>query len=73
MDEKRLRFLEEQIPEIAQAAVTQAYWAALSSGHKVLQVTGNTLVEVDPNGTKRELKTLAPDTRVRLGQRLRRQ
>jgi hypothetical protein len=32
--EKTMRFLEEHIPELAQSAVTQAYWQALASGSK---------------------------------------
>jgi hypothetical protein len=53
MDEKTIEFLENHIPEIAQAAVTQAYWTALASGFKVLQAEGGNLVEVSPDGSKK--------------------
>ena len=70
MDEKAIQFLEEHIPEIAQAAVTQAYWAALASGCKVLQVEGNKIVETSPDGSKKVIKSLPPITRVKKGQKL---
>jgi hypothetical protein len=40
MNEKVIEFLEGHISEIAQAAVTQAYWMALASGFKVVEVEG---------------------------------
>jgi len=33
--EESMRFLEEQIPELAEAAVRQAYWDTLNSGSSV--------------------------------------
>ena len=70
MDEKTIEFLEDHIPEVAQAAVTQAYWMALASGCKVLQVEGNKLVEVSPDGAKRTVKLLIPTMTVKKGQKL---
>jgi hypothetical protein len=70
MNEKTIQFLEDHIPEVAQAAVTQAYWMALASGCKVLQVEGDKLVEVSPDGTKRTVKALTPTTPVKKGQKL---
>jgi hypothetical protein len=32
--EKGMQFLEEHIPDLAQSAVTQAYWQALAAGQK---------------------------------------
>ena len=32
MDEEVMSYLEENIPEMAQAAVTEAYWKAPASG-----------------------------------------
>jgi hypothetical protein len=36
LNEKELDYLEEHIPELAEAAFKQAYWAALASGSSVL-------------------------------------
>jgi hypothetical protein len=33
ISEQSMRFLEEHTPELAQSAVTQAYWQALASGN----------------------------------------
>ncbi len=70
MDEKTMQFLESHIPEIAQAAVTQAYWMSLASGHKVLQAEGDKLVEISPDGSKKIIKSLAPNTPIKSGQKL---
>ena len=70
MDEKTIEFLEEHIPEMAKAAVTEAYWNALASGHKVLEVDGNNLVETSPDGTKKIIESLAPRKLVQKGQKL---
>ncbi len=68
--EKALRFLEDHIPELADAAIKQAYWRALASGYKVLASEGGNLVEVYPDGTRKIIKALLPSTPVTLGQRL---
>ena len=70
MDEKTIDFLEKHIPEMAEAAVTEAYWAALASGHKVLEIVGNNLVETSPDGTKKVIESLPPRKRVKKGQKL---
>lgn len=70
MDEKTIEFLEDHIPEMAEAAVVQAYWMALSSGCKVLQVEKNNLIEVSPDGTKRIVKSLPPTISITKGQKL---
>jgi hypothetical protein len=36
--EKTLCYLEEHIPELADAAFKQAYWQALAAGSSVLEV-----------------------------------
>ena len=46
LSEEELDFLETQIPDLAEAAFKQAYWAALSSGCSVLVSEGGYLVEV---------------------------
>jgi hypothetical protein len=69
LSEEAMSFLEEHIPELAEAAFKQAYWAALASGSSVLVSEKGNLVEVFPNGTKKIIKKLPPSTPVTPGQR----
>lgn len=70
MNEKTLSYLEESIPELAEAAVTQAYWRALAAGYPVLKTEDGMLVEIHPDGTKKMIKKLVPPTPVEKGLRL---
>lgn len=65
-----MQFIEDHIPEIARAAVTQAYWMALASGCKVVEVEGDNLVEVSPDGGRKVVKSLCPTTPVKKGEKL---
>lgn len=66
--EKAMRFLEEHIPELAQSAVTQAYWQALASGSSVLQSENGAIYEVFPDGTRKLIKTTARPSIVTVGE-----
>ena len=66
--EKTMRFLEEHIPELAQSAVTQAYWQALASGNSVLQSENGAIFEVFPDGTRKLIKTTAKPSIVTVGE-----
>lgn len=66
--EKSMQFLEEHIPELAQSAVTQAYWQALAAGNSVLQSENGVIYEVFPDGTRTAVKTLPPDSPVVVGE-----
>lgn len=68
--EKAMCFLEEHIPELADAAVKQAYWQALASGNNILASEGGKLVEIHPDGSRKIIKTLLPSTPVTIGQRI---
>jgi len=70
MTEESMRFLEEHIPDLADAAVKQAYWQALATGSSVLVSEEGALVEIFPDGTRKVLKQLEPQTAVTVGQRL---
>jgi hypothetical protein len=70
MTEESMRFLEEHIPDLADAAVKQAYWQALATGSSVLVSEEGALVEIFPDGTRKVLKQLEPQTAVTSGQRL---
>lgn len=70
MTEESMRYLEEHIPILADAAVKQAYWQALATGSSVLVSEEDALVEIFPDGTRKVLKQLEPQTSVISGQRL---
>lgn len=70
LSEEAISFLEEHIPELADAAFKQAYWAALASGSSVLMSENNSLVEVFPDGNRKIIKSLPKKTPVTRGQRL---
>jgi hypothetical protein len=70
LSEKAMSFLEEHIPELADIAFKQAYWAALASGSSVLVSENGNLVEVFPDGSRKIIKSLPPSTPVTRGQRL---
>lgn len=70
LNEAALNYLEEHIPELAEVAFKQAYWAALASGSSVLMSEGGNLVEVFPDGERKIIKRLPPSTPVKLGQKL---
>lgn len=71
LSEEAMSYLEEHIPELANVAFKQAYWAALASGSSVLVVSENRdLVEVFPDGKHKFIKHLAPAIPVILGQKL---
>ena len=69
LTEKEISYLEEHIPELADAAFTQAYWAALASGSSVLVSESGKLMEIFPDGTKKFIKDLPPPTPATPGQR----
>ncbi len=68
LSEEELNYLEEHIPELAKAAFTQAYWAALASGSSVLMSENGNLVEIFPSGKRKIIKPLPPSTKVTIGQ-----
>lgn len=70
LSEEAISYLEEHIPELADVAFKQAYWAALASGSSVLISEKGNLVEVFPDGKHKLIKNLAPAIPVTPGQRL---
>ena len=66
--EKAMQYLEEHIPELAQSAVTQAYWQALASGSSVLQSDNGAIYEVFPDGVRKLIKTTPPPSVVAVGE-----
>jgi hypothetical protein len=72
LSEKAITFLEEHIPDLAEAAFKQAYWGALASGSSVLIAENGHLVEVHPDGTRKIIKKLPKPIDVTPGQILER-
>ncbi|MFA6917090.1 MAG: hypothetical protein WC222_11880 [Parachlamydiales bacterium] len=70
MNEEMICFLEESIPEIADAAVTRAYWHALASGGSVLERRDGNLVEIFPDGRRQVVRKLQPTMDVTIGQKV---
>ena len=62
--EKELDFLEQSIPQLANSAITEAYYSTLSSGSSVLEVISNKLYEVFPDGTKNFIKDMPNSIKV---------
>ena len=58
ISEENIDFLENQIPDLAELAFQQAYWHNLSSGNTVTVLENDKIVEISPDGKKREIKTL---------------
>ncbi len=69
LSEEAISFLEKHIPELADAAFKQAYWATLAAGNSVLVSENGSLIEVFPDGQKKFIKHLPPATTVTRGQR----
>lgn len=70
LSEKAIDYLEQHIPELAEIAFKQAYWAALASGSSVLVTENGKLVEFFPDGTRKFIKKLPCWIPVRRGQKL---
>lgn len=67
-NEKAIEYLEKHIPEMAQAAVKQAYWQALASGSSVLISEDGFIKEIFPDGTSRIVEKTEPFIEVQRGQ-----
>jgi hypothetical protein len=57
-NEQSMQFLEEHIPDLADAAFTQAYWQALATGSSVLKVKHGEIIEVFPDGSRKTIKKI---------------
>lgn len=68
LDEKTIEYLEQHIPELAEAATSQAYWQALASGSSVLISDDGFIKEVFPDGTTKIIERTEPFVKVKKGQ-----
>jgi hypothetical protein len=67
-NEKAIEYLEKHIPELAEAAVKQAYWQSLAAGNRVLISDNGVLTEVFPDGTTKIIEKNKPFVKVQKGQ-----
>ena len=58
LSEENIDFLENQIPELAELALQQAYWQTLSSGNIVTVLENNEIIEISPDGKRRVLRAI---------------
>jgi hypothetical protein len=56
IDEKAIDFLESQIPELAESAMTQAYWQALASGRTVVELENGVFFRDQPRWDTKDRK-----------------
>jgi hypothetical protein len=63
----KIDYLEQAIPELAGAAVTQAYYASLAAGNDVMVVENGAIYEVSPDGSRTYVKAVEPSVRVEPG------
>lgn len=66
-NEKTMLFLEEHMPELAEAALKLAYWKTLAFGNSVLECKNGSLIKTNPDGTEEFIKQLPPSTPVTPG------
>lgn len=71
LNEKAMQTLENQIPNLAEGAVRQAYVQALASGSTVIEVVDGQLVETRADGSFTVLQKLATPTKIKLGTKVR--
>jgi hypothetical protein len=69
MQEQEIQYLEEHIPELAESAVTQAYWQSLAAGNSVLESENGIIYERFSDGSSKMVKTIEPPTSVAIGAR----
>lgn len=69
MQEREIQYLEEHIPELAESAVTQAYWQSLAAGNSVLESENGIIYERFPDGSSKIVKKIEPPTTVAIGAR----
>lgn len=68
-NEQSMQFLEEHIPDLADAAFTQAYWQTLATGSSVLKVEQSEIIEVFPDGSRKSIKKIHSLIPVPLGKK----
>lgn len=63
--ENELDYLEKYIPSLAENALHKAYVDVLSHGSSVLEANDGKLVEVFPDGTRKTIKNIEADVKLK--------
>jgi hypothetical protein len=63
----KIDYLEQHIPELAEAAGTQAYWASLAAGNDVLVIEEGAIYRVSPDGSRTFVKATDPPVTLDTG------
>ncbi len=64
LSEKSMQIMEARIPELAGHAFNRAYYQALTTSGKVLEVVNGVLVETTADGEHRVIRRLTAPTSV---------
>ena len=67
--DKVIDYLEQFIPELAQGAFLQDYVNALAAGLSVMVCDNGFIYEVFPDGSRKVVKAIEPETPVKIGSR----
>jgi hypothetical protein len=67
--EHEIAKLEESFPPVSGQAFAAARAAVLGSGQSVLQAEDGYIIEVFPDGTKKQIKKISPPISVKIGQK----
>ena len=70
LNDKMIDYLEEYLPELMATATKQAYWQTLESGQSVLIAESGHLVEVFPDGSKKNIREIAKPLSATIGERI---
>jgi hypothetical protein len=63
----KIDYLEQHIPELAEAAGTQAYWASLAAGNDVLVIEEGAIYRVSPDGSRTFVQATDPPVTLDTG------
>lgn len=63
----KIDYLEKHIPELAELAGTQAYWASLAAGNEVLVIEDGAIFRISPDGTRTFVQNTEPPVTLRRG------
>ncbi len=69
--EANIERLESAFPSLSGYAFSEARKRSLAAGCSVMQLEGNVIYEVSPEGVRRKIKEVAPPIAVEIGSKLR--
>lgn len=70
LDEKTMSRRENRIPQLAENAVKQARTKTLNAGRSVVEAVNGKLIETRPDGSVKEIRSLAAPIPVSPGQKI---